>query len=210
MNKIEKNSNAILISTSKIKGAFELLKTLEGQRAPINMEKNTKNLIERVIYNLEEKYKDKIVLLEHKFLGYNLYDIPIEEDFYYDYSLLDKICKEKKINFDKERYLIKSVNSTFALINNIKTGITVYDNFNSHKNIVEIMKIYNEDRNIIKLNSKKIPNDYLLNINKFLDNVLFSIYDLSLNERENFATSKTRNNAKKLIMKKVNGIYYNE
>lgn len=210
MNKIEKNSNAILISTSKIKGAFELLKTLEGQRAPINMEKNTKNLIERVIYNLEEKYKDKIVLLEHKFLGYNLYDISIEEDFYYDYSLLDKICKEKKINFDKERYLIKSVNSTFALINNIKTGITVYDNFNSHKNIVEIMKIYNEDRNIIKLNSKKIPNDYLLNINKFLDNVLFSIYDLSLNERENFATSKTRNNAKKLIMEKVNGIYYNE
>ncbi len=174
------------------------------------MEKNTKNLIERVIYNLEEKYKDKIVLLEHKFLEYNLYDIPIEEDFYYDYSLLDKICKEKKINFDKERYLIKSVNSTFALINNIKTGITVYDNFNSHKNIVEIMKIYNKDRNIIKLNSKKIPNDYLLNINKFLDNVLFSIYDLSLNERENFATSKTRNNAKKLIMKKVNGIYYNE
>ena len=76
------------------------------------------------------------------------------------------------------------------------------------------MKIYNErynkDRNIIKLNSKKIPNDYLLNINKFLDNVLFPIYDLSLNERENFATSKTRNNAKKLIMKKVNGIYYNE
>lgn len=72
------------------------------------------------------------------------------------------------------------------------------------------MKIYNKDRNIIKLNSKKIPNDYLLNINKFLDNVLFSIYDLSLNERENFATSKTRNNAKKLIMKKVNGIYYNE
>lgn len=210
MNKIEKNSNAILISASKIKGKFELLKTLEGQRAPINMEKNTKNLIERVIYNLEEKYKDKIVLLEHKFLGYNLYDIPIEEDFYYDYSLLDKICKEKKINFDKERYLIKSVNSTFALINNIKTGITVYDNFNSHKNIVEIMEIYNEDRNIIKLNSKKIPNDYLLNINKFLDNVLFSIYDLSLNERENFATSKTRNNAKKLIMEKVNGIYYNE
>lgn len=210
MNKIEKNSNAILISTSKIKGEFELLKTLEVQRAPINMKKNTKNLIERVIYNLEEKYKDKIVHLEHKFLGYNLYDIPIEEDFYYDYSLLDKICKEKKINFDKERYLIKSVNSTFALINNIKTGITVYDNFNSHKNIVEIMKIYNKDRNIIKLNSKKIPNDYLLNINKFLDNVLFSIYDLSLNERENFATSKTRNNAKKLIMEKVNGIYYNE
>lgn len=141
MNKIEKyDGKSTLVSPTIIKGGFELLKTYEGQRASVNIEKNTKDLINKVSYSLDEKkddteylqvgtlflgsisdvekiirnekldfdsliekYKERIILLEHKFIGYNIYDVPITEDYYYDYSLLSNLCEEKNINLNAEK-----------------------------------------------------------------------------------------------------------